>query len=111
MRTLVRNKQVIQVRNLVSKTEIFDEYGNATGQYQLIFSDPMEISANVSEAIGAAEARMFGITDGYDKVIVLEDLNGISETSEIWHEGDKHMVVRISKSLNSVSIAVRKVLS
>lgn len=111
MRMLIRNKQPIIVRNLVSKTEIIDEYGNATGQFQLNFSEPQEIKGNVSSAVGAAEARIFGIVDGYDKVIVLEDLGQISETSEIWQEGYKHIVVRIAKSLNNVSLAVRKVLS
>ena len=48
MRTLNRNAQPIYYATFVSKTEIVDEYENATGEYKITYSAPVKAAWNVS---------------------------------------------------------------
>ena len=123
MRTLARNKIRIFYANYRSKDPIKDEYGNLTGEYIIVYDNPVEIKANVSAARGEATTRQFGDDEGYDRVIVLDDPKlPIAATSIFWIDtlpeiaGDgstktphDYIVKQVATSLNSVSIAVSKV--
>ncbi len=122
MRTLLRNKQTIYYALYEDKIPIEDEYGNETGEYEILYSPPTALRINVSAARGENSTRAFGETENYDKVLVTDDLSvPISETSILWIdtmpviEDDEtetphdYIVVRVAKSLNSISFAVRKV--
>lgn len=116
MRTLERNKQPIYYALYQNKVPIMDEYGNETGQYQIIYSVPVLLRANVSAAAGEKSIQPFGEQVNYDKVIVLDDIDcPITETSVLWidtaaiNEPHNYIVKKIAKSLNSVLIAVSKV--
>ena len=123
MRTLARNKIRIFYANYRSKDPIKDEYGNLTGEYIIVYDNPVEIKANVSAARGEATTRQFGDDEGYDRVIVLDDPRlPIAATSIFWIDtlpeiaGDgstktphDYIVKQVATSLNSVSIAVSKV--
>lgn len=116
--------------------EIIDEYGNGTGQYIVLYNNPVSIRANVSPATGQSNTEQFGNLENYDKVIVTDDLNcPIDENSVLFIDKEPefteaithsptaitteeetvsvpdfdYTVRRVAKSLNSVSIAVRKV--
>lgn len=123
MRTLVRNKIRIYYANYRDKIPLKDEYGNKTGEYDIIYDNPVEIKANVSAARGEATTRQFGEDENYDRVIVLDDPKfPISVTSILWidtlpeiaEDGSTetphdYIVKQVATSLNSVSIAVSKV--
>ena len=123
MRTLHRNKSRIFYANYQAKIPIKDEYGNLTGEYDIVYSNPVEIKANVSAARGEATTRQFGEDESYDRVIVLDDSKfPISVTSILWidtlpeiaEDGSTktphdYSVKQVATSLNSVSIAVSKV--
>ena len=123
MRTLARNKIRIFYANYLDKVLLKDEYGNLTGEYDIIYDNPVEIKANVSAARGEATTRQFGDDEGYDRVIVLDDPNiPIAVTSVFWIETlpeiaedgstetpHDYIVKQVATSLNSVSIAVSKV--
>ena len=123
MRTLVRNKSRIYYANYLRKTELKDEYGNLTGEYDIAYDNPVEIKANVSAARGESTTRQFGEDEVYDRVIVMDDPRVPIEVSsvlwidtlpEIKPDGSTdtpydYIVKQVAPSLNSVSIAVSKV--
>lgn len=123
MRMLARNKIRIFYANYRDKVPLKDEYGNKTGEYDIIYDNPVEIKANVSAARGEATIRQFGEDENYDRVIVLDDPKfPISVTSILWidtlpeiaEDGSTetphdYIVKQVAASLNSVSIAVSKV--
>ena len=123
MRTLARNQVRIFYANYLTKNPIKDEYGNLTGEYDIVYDNPVEIKANVSAARGESTTRQFGEDEGYDRVIVLDDpkvpinvstVLWIDTLPEIKVDGSTdtpydYIVKKVAPSLNSVSIAVSKV--
>ena len=122
MRCMVRNKSRFYYASYIGRTEIIDEYGNATGEYKVSYSEPIEKFGNISAAQGEMESRQFGESESYDKVIVLDDRNApIDEHSILWVDTLPHLnedgsttphdyvVTRKAVSLNTVSLAIRKV--
>ena len=123
MRTLARNKIRIFYANYRSKTQLKDEYGNLTGEYEISYTNPIAVCANVSAARGEATTRQFGDDESYDRVIVLDDPRlPIAVTSILWidtppeiaEDGSTntphdYIVKQVATSINSVSIAVSKV--
>ena len=123
MRALTRNKVLIHYANYRDKTPIKDEYGNLTGEYEISYTNPIAVCANVSAARGEATTRQFGDDMNYDRVILIDDPQfPIKESSILWIETppeiqedgstkDPHdyIVKQVATSLNSVSIAVSKV--
>ena len=123
MRTLLRNKIRIYYANFRTKNPIKDEYGNLTGEYDIVYDKPVEIKANVSAARGEATTRQFGEDESYDRVIVMDDpkvpidvssVLWIDSLPEIKADGSTdtpydYIVKQVAPSLNSVSIAVSKV--
>ena len=124
MRTLLRNKSKFYYASYIGKNEIIDEYGNSTGEYEVVFGNPVKCLGNVSAAQGEMQSRQFGETESYDKVIVLDGVNvPIDEHSILWvdtlpllnEDGTTdtpydYVVKKVARSLNGVSIAIRKVL-
>jgi hypothetical protein len=123
MRYLTRNKTTFYFAAHTGESEIIDEYGNSTGEYRLTYGNPVKMLGNVSAAQGEMQNRQFGESESYDKVIALENRNApIDEYSVLWVDTLPHLnadgttdtphdyvVRRIAKSLNGVSIAIRKV--
>ena len=123
MRCMTRNKSTFYYASYIGEAEIIDEYGNATGEYAVSYGDPIKCKGNISAAQGEMQSRQFGESESYDKVIVLDDRNTpIDEYSILWVDTLPHLnedgttdtphdykVTRKAKSLNGVSIAIRKV--
>lgn len=131
MRCLARNKCTFFYALHNGQTELIDEYGNATGQYKVAYTDPVETKGNISAAQGEMQTRQFGESETYDKVIVLDDPNvPIDEYSILWVDSQPELTVKgqlaiddrgevktphdyivkkVARSLNSVSIAISKV--
>lgn len=123
MRCLSRNKSTFYYALHKGQTEIEDEYGNATGQYEVSFTNPIKKQGNVSAAQGEMQSRQFGESESYDKVIVLDDKDTpIDEYSILWVDTLPHLngdgstdiphdyiVKKVARSINSVSIAISKV--
>lgn len=132
MRCMVRNKSVFYYALYDKQTELKDEYGNATGQYSISYTDPVKALGNVSAAQGEMQSRQFGESETYDKVIVLDNPHiSIDEYSILWVDAppkltvDGHLVMKdddtaetphdyivkkVARSLNNVSIAISKVV-
>lgn len=131
MRCMVRNKRRFWFAPYIGKSSLKDEYGNNTGEYEVRHGNPVEMYGNISAAKGETQTEQFGDMEGYDKVIAVDntapafdeyavlwvdripelDQNGALATDD---EGEiktqyDYIVVRVAKSLNSVSYAIRKV--
>lgn len=123
MRGMVRNKSKFYYASYIGETEIIDEYGNATGEYKILYGNPIKHFGNISAARGEVQSQQFGESESYDKVIVLDDKDAsINEHSILWvdtlpqlnEDGTTdtphdYIVKMVGKSLNGVSIAIRKV--
>lgn len=75
LHTLARNKQTIYYATLTSKTEILDEYGNHTGQYQLNYSEPQPAKMNIRWDDGAVRLEGFGLNSSPRRRMVTDDMN------------------------------------
>lgn len=131
MKCMNRNKVKFFYALYEERVPITDEYGNITGEYEVLHGNPIEFFANVSAAQGEATTRMFGDNESYDKVIVMDneaptldiysvlwvdtvpllDNTGVlalDESGKVITPYD-YIVKKVAKSLNSVSIAISKV--
>lgn len=131
MRCMNRNKVNFFYALYERKEALTDEYGNTTGEFEVIHGKPLQYSANISAAKGETQTRQFGENEVYDKVIVADNTAPpIDEYSVLWidtlpqlddsgslvkDEFGKvvtpydYIVTKVARSLNSVSIAVSKV--
>ena len=123
MKIMERNKSRFWYSLYKGKTEKLDEYGNITGEFEIIRGNLRECKANISAAKGETSTRQFGESEGYDKVIVMgEGYPDIDEYTVLWidtapviaEDGTTqtpydYIVKKVAKSLNSVSIAISKV--
>jgi len=124
MRSLVRNKQKIYYALYDTKTDIVDDYGNKTGEYNVTYGEPVEYHINVSAARGTADVEQFGINANYTKTMTTNDLNcPIEETSILWINREptvtvgevttdiphNYVVVSVARSINSITYAIREV--
>lgn len=131
MKCMQINKTEFYYSLYKGKEPLIDEYGNETGEYELVYDIPQKYSANISSAKGETVTLQFGENEEYDKVIVLDkNAPEIDEYSRLWidtiPQTDKdglllldeenavvtphdYIVKKAAKSLNSVSIAIRKV--
>lgn len=123
MRCMKRNKRSFYYALYTDKNEILDEYGNLTGQYEVLYSNPIKCEANSSAGDGTTESQPFGNSVSYDKVIVMDNPNHpINEDTILWVDTlpiisadgstetpHDYIVKKVARSLNSVSIAISKV--
>lgn len=131
MRSLIRNQVSFYYAPYEGKTEMKDDYGNLSGEFEIVYGKPVKVFGNISAAQGEMQTRQFGESETYDKVIILDNPNTpIDEYSILWvdkppvlssqgallmnDEGiatvpHDYVVKKIARSLNSVSIAISKV--
>lgn len=122
MRSLNRNKTDFWYANYHGKEEILKN-GKRTGQYKVLYSNPVKISENISAARGSLDNELFGIQTDYDRTITSCNRDfDISESSVLWiektpevaYDGSTdtpcdYVVVKVARSINSVTVAIRKV--
>ena len=136
MRDLLRNKRTVYYcLPEEDNVALVDENGNRTGEYVTIYNDAAMFRANVSAARGSADLELFGDAEAYDKVLVTTDIDcPIDENTVLFV--DRHpsytevsvkqktdsgsvtrmylaplydyVVVKVARSINSISYAIRK---
>lgn len=123
MRTMTRNRRVFYYASLEAVGMSQDADGNYV-ENQFTYSDPVKAHGVFSVTNGEASLQLFGMNERYDKVITLnfEDdflkvgsILWVDVVPEIDEETGKtetpydYIVVKAVKSLNFVSVAIRKV--
>jgi len=131
MKCMERNKTKFFYSLYEGRTEITDEYGNATGQFEIVRGNPIEYMGNISAAKGETQTRQFGESETYDKVLVMDnEAPPIDEYTVLWIDtvpqldetgalevddsGEvitpyDYIVKKVAKSINSVALAISKV--
>ncbi len=120
MKLLDKNKSTFWYLLYERKEPMTDEWGNETGEEQIIYKEAVSTRANISAATGYAQIEQFGNFAGYDKVIVTDDMScPIDENSVLFVDVDPvykdgkplydYVVKRVAKSPNYISYAIRKV--
>ena len=124
MRNCQRNGKTFWYRLLTSPVSaITDTDGNETGEYETTYGEAVKARANISAAKGVSALEQFGNLDNYDKVLVTTDMScPINENSVLYidtcpckdrttgkYNAYDYVVVRVARSWNVISIAVRKV--
>lgn len=122
MRTMTRNRRVFYQASLVEVAMAQDTDGNYTEE-SYTYSDPVRCEGVISVASGAIQMQLFGATESYDKVIMLnkeEDylvvgsVLWVDRLPEINEQGKTttpydYIVVKVAESLNFIHVAIRKV--
>lgn len=114
MRLLQRNTVPFWYANFAGKEEIHRD-GKPTGEYAVLYTEPVSARGTISAATGTVGTEIFGTLTDYAYILVCADPKlPIRETSVLWLEepGGRpytHVVRRISRSLNSVAVAVKEV--
>ncbi len=121
MRALKKNMVPLWYSLYKGSSPVTDEGGLLTGENSARHSAPVQAYANISPASSGTTVQPFGTDIRYDKVIVIADpkfpvdehsLLRLDENLQTDSDGNlipDHIVVRVSRSLNSVSYAVRQV--
>lgn len=135
MRCAWRNKRKFWFANYVDRMPVLieDEWGNRiqSGEYVTGYKTLTPCKANISPATGEVEREMFGTSEGYDKLITLDNPDTpITENTVLWidrmPEDEKnpekgvvcggvrvtkydYIVRRVSRYLHGAVIAVSKV--
>lgn len=131
MKCMEKNKQPFYYALLDTVEEVKDEYGNMTGEKNLIYKNPVRDRANISADIGETSVRLFGDKVDYDKVMEIKvGKLPIDEYSILWIDteplldengalvidGEGKVVTphdfevrKVGKSLNVTAFALRKV--
>ena len=121
MRSQQKNKRKFWYASAgTTVTEATDAAGNYTGEWVTEYGKPGYAYANISANRGNAYEEEFGASLDYDRVITDCDVNlGIDEKSRLWIEVEPdlendsvphdYIVKKVARSLNSVTIAIKKV--
>lgn len=136
VRALGRNKRTVYYCQPEEVISPVDENGNRTGEKITVYGNAQMLDANVSAARGTADLELFGTSDMYDKVLVTTDIScpitentvlfvdkpvGFTEITVNVKSGRDiitrmflqplydYVVVRVAKSINSISYALRKI--
>lgn len=119
MRTLARNERTFYYANPLGVEPVLDEHGFRTGEKRIVYCEPVECKGNISPATGSVSIEQFGSVEAYDKVIVMcEPDLPVTMNSVFWvddleinatYTNYDYIIGHISRSLNSISIAIKAV--
>ena len=117
------NTQTVYYASLIDKEPLVDEYGNATGEYKLIYSAPIKARMNVSAARGGAYVEQFGINNPYERTAVTCDMKCPIDTASIMWIGiepdengengevkHNYAVITVARSINAIEYALKEVM-
>ena len=108
MRNIERNKTLVTYRLYTGLTEATDGDGYYTGEKPQTFGDPVTIRASVSASRGTSDVEMFGIDVPYTNTVIVDDMDcPINEYSQLEIGGEPYAVLRVAKSLNHITYAVK----
>ena len=119
MKCLKRNETTFYYALFDKVTRNTDTDGLYTGEESITYHEPVQMKANISDAMGYSDVKQFGIAEQYRKTIITDDMNcPIAEDTILWIDvvpdsqgttKNDYMVERVSKSLNHITIEIKKV--
>ena len=116
MRTVKRNKRPVAFAFYQGVTELTDDDGLLTGEYEVSYTEPVKTLMNVSGGRGQADIALFGLTQTFARTATTEDLTTPFNTQTVmWVEKDPdtepfdYRVVAVSRTINQVVLALAEV--
>lgn len=116
MRTVKRNKRPVAYAFYQGVTELTDDDGLLTGEYEVSYTEPVKTLMNVSGGRGQADIALFGLTQTFARTATTEDLTTPFNTQTVfWIETDPdtepfdYRVVAVSRTINQVVLALAEV--
>ena len=116
MRTVKHNKRPVAFAFYEGVTELLDDDGNLTGEYEVSYTNPVKTLMNVSGGRGQADIALFGLTQTFGRTATTEDLETNWNTETVmWIEKDPdtepfdYRVVAVSRTINQVVLALAEV--
>lgn len=116
MRTVKRNKRPVAYAFYDGVTELSDDDGNLTGEYEVTYTTPVKTLMNVSGGRGQADIALFGLTQTFARTATTDDLTTPFNTQTVfWVETDPdtepfdYRVVAVSRTINQVVLALAEV--
>lgn len=116
MRTQQRNQRPVYYASYDGVTEIVDDDGNYTGEYEVSYSEPVFALMNVSGGRGQADIALFGLTQTFSRTATTQDLDTDWNTEMVmWVESDpdtepfNYRVVAVARTINQVVLALSEV--
>lgn len=97
-------------------TELTDDDGNYTGEYDVEYTTPVKTYMNISGGRGQADIALFGLTQTFSRTATTQDLETDWNTEMVvWVETDPdtepfdYRVVAVSRTINQVVLALAEV--
>ena len=116
MRTVKRNKRPVAYAFYDGVTELLDDDGNYTGEYEVSYTEPVKALMNVSGGRGQADIALFGLTQTFARTATTEDLTTPFNTQTVFRvetdpdtEPFDYRVVAVSRTINQVVLALAEV--
>ena len=116
MRTVKRNKRPVAFAFYEGVTELLDDDGNLTGEYEVSYTEPVKTLMNVSGGRGQADIALFGLTQTFARTATTEDLTTPFNTETVmWIEKNPdtepfdYRVVAVARTINQVVLALAEV--
>ena len=116
MRTSHRDKRPVAYASYVGQTEMVDDNGDYTGEYDVEYSTPIKTLMNVSGGRGQADVALFGLTQNFSRTAVTQDLETKWNTEMVmWVERDPdtepfdYRIVDVARTINQVVLAIEEV--
>ena len=108
-----RNLKTVYYALWKEKTAVTAD-GYETGEYEDVYETPVEMKVNISPERSYILTEAFGPMIPYERVIITSDMDcPVDESSVFWVDAPltgphDYFVRRVAKSLNHISITVRK---
>ena len=116
MRLVHRDKRPVAYAFYDGVTELIDDDGNYTGEYEVHYTAPVKTLMNVSGGRGQADIALFGLTQTFGRTAATQDLDTKWNTETVmWIEKDPdtepfdYRVVAVSRTINQVVLALSEV--
>lgn len=116
MRVVRRNRRPVAYAFYQGVTELTDDDGLLTGEYEVRYTEPVKTLMNVSGGRGQADIALFGLTQTFARTATTEDLTTPFNTQTVfWIETDPdtepfdYRVVAVSRTINQVVLALAEV--
>ena len=116
MRTSHRDKRPVAYASYVGITELTDDNGDYTGEYDVEYSTPIKTLMNVSGGRGQADVALFGLTQNFSRTAVTQDLDTDWNTEMVmWVERNPdtepfdYRIVDVARTINQVVLAIEEV--
>ena len=109
MKLLIRNRTEFEYLPYNGVTEVLTEDNEHTGEYEPWYGDPVTYKGNISAPSGTVNQTFYGRDIRYTHTLLMDDPNvDIHEGGVIRWKGEQYDIRAVVRSINSVSIALRR---